>query len=46
MISIDAIPVLCYDVAAPGSCSFDETAGPVCYTVGVIAGIAINTAIH
>lgn len=45
-MNVNNIPSLGLDVAVAGSCSIDETAGPACFLIGVVAGTYINEAIH
>ncbi|WP_313173279.1 hypothetical protein [Stenotrophomonas sp.] len=46
MPSIRELPTLPCDVAIHGKAGFDETAGPACFALGVVAGVFINRQIN
>lgn len=46
MTGICELPTLPCDVAIHGKAGFDDTAGPACFALGVVAGVFINQQIN
>lgn len=46
MSNINKIPTLPRDVAIYGKSGFDDTVGPACFALGVVAGVFINQQIR
>jgi hypothetical protein len=41
-MNLELIPNLSQEVAIAASCAIDETVGPACFMIGVVAGVYIN----
>lgn len=46
MSNINELPTLAREVAIHGNAGFDESVGPACFALGVVAGVFINQQLH